>query len=84
MKIGDRVVNTQTGGLGYIEEIEDTFVSIRNLTPDNVLSCCVSWSVMKYLQLIPDNVLPMPRSKEWKRQSKEFYDRIVSAIEEMT
>ena len=80
MKIGDRIINIHTGECGHIDEIEDDWIGMRCLTPDNVPSCCVSWGPAKSFQQIPESVLPMPRSKEWKRKSKEFCDFVAEAI----
>ena len=83
MKIGDRVVHTD-GGVGHIEEIDNDSrwpnANVRWLTPDNVPSCCCGTCSLDCLTVVGENVLPQPRSKAWKRKSKEFYDHVVGAI----
>jgi len=82
MEIGDRVVNVSTGEVGFIEMFDkDGFVTYRNLTPKNVPSCCETTTELKNLVVVPETVLPMPRSKKWHKESKEFCKRIADAIE---
>lgn len=83
MKVGDRILNTSTGEIGHIEEIDDMFLGMRVLTPDNVPSCCVSWGMIKHFIEIPDKVLPMPRSKAWKKTAKEFHEFIKDIVEDI-
>ena len=80
MKVGDRIICIHTGEVGHIDEIDDDFIGMRCLTPDNVPSCCVTWGFTKNFMLVPNSVLPMPRSKEWKRESREFCDFIADII----
>jgi hypothetical protein len=81
MEIGDRVVNTTTGELGHIEEISEEYVTFRHQTPKNVPSCCLSTTNIKNLIVVPETVLPMPRSKKWHEESKEFCKHIADVIE---
>jgi len=81
MEIGDRVLNTTTGELGRIEEISEEYVTFRHQTPKNVPSCCLSTTNIKNLIVVPETVLPMPRSKKWHEESKEFCKLIADVLE---
>ena len=87
MKIGDRVCHTD-GGVGVLEAVDDDDqwpnADVRWLTPDNKPSCCVSLCAQKSLILVGENVLPQPRSKAWKAESKEFCDAVARVIREAT
>jgi hypothetical protein len=82
MEIGDRIANVTNGEVGFIEILdEDGFVSYRNLTPKNVPSCCMTTTELKNLVIVPETVIPMPRSKKWHEESKEFCKLIADALE---
>jgi hypothetical protein len=81
MEVGNRVINIETGEIGYIEEIEGEYVTFRHLTPKNVPSCCSSVTNIKNLIIVPKTVVPMPRSKKWYEESKIFCDRVAGTLE---
>lgn len=85
MNIGDRVCHND-GGVGYVEAVDNgprcPNADVRWQTPDNKPSCVVSLCAQSDLVVVGDNVLPQPRSKAWKRKSREFYEFITSVISE--
>ena len=85
MKVGDRVCHAD-GGVGIVETIDDDprypLADVRWQTPDNVPSCCVSMCAQKQLTIVGENVLPQPRSKVWKAESKSFCEFIASVLRE--
>lgn len=82
MKIGDRVCHAD-GGVGYVEAVDDCpqwpNADVRWQTPNNVPSCLVSLCRQSDMTVVGENVLPQPRSKEWKRKSREFC-RFIEAV----
>ena len=85
MKVGDRVCHLD-GGVGYVEAVDNDpqwpNADVRWQTPDNVPSCVVSLCVQRSLTVVGENVLPQPRSREWKRKSREFCAFIKSILTE--
>lgn len=73
-EINRRVV-TPRGDVGIIEEAEDGMVRVRLLTPDNEPSCYSSWCYPREL-CDGTNVMPQPRSREWKLQSLLFCNAV--------
>lgn len=83
-KLGDRVV-TPDGSVGIIEEIDmpdlGGYASVRLRTPDDepsiVSSCCP-------VDRLKDgtNILPQPRSREWKRNAAEFTAHVTRAMKQ--
>lgn len=82
MKVGDRVYHAR--GVGIIEAVDNDErwpnADVRWLTPDNEPSCLSSLCAQADLQVVGDNVLPQPRSKAWKRESKAFCDACLQAV----
>ncbi len=79
-QIGDRVI-LRGEDIGHVEEdLEDGYYEVRLLTPKNepsiLSSICYHTDMMK----VPEHVVPAPKSKEWYRQSDEFYNRIASFL----
>lgn len=75
MNIGDRVCMSRDGSVGIVESVEDSgwpCADVRWLTPRNVPSCCVGLCAQADLTIVPDSVVPQPRSKAWWRKSREF------------
>ena len=85
MMVGNRVCH-KDGSVGYIEEIDDDprwpNATVRWQTPDNVPSCCSSLCDQASLTIVGDNVLPQPRSKAWKRKSREFCAFIEAVVKD--
>ena len=83
LSIGDRVCH-QDGGVGYVEALDDDphwpNADVRWQTPNNVPSCVISLCSQTDLTIVSDNVLPQPRSKEWKRKSREFFELVRRAL----
>lgn len=85
MKIGDRVID-DSGWIGIVEEISNDpyyrVVDVRWLTPNNKLSIASSTMSINDITVVPDNVVMMPKPKEWNNRAKEFHDLIVKTIDE--
>lgn len=76
--IGNRVVIN--GDVGIVEELDDDgLIKVRLMTPDNNPSCLSTWC---YPSQLADgtNVLPQPRSKEWKREAALFCQGVAEAL----
>lgn len=80
MEVGDRVISVN-GDIGYIESIDGEFADVRYLTPDNELSCCVGLFFIEHLRLIGDNVVPMPKSESWWKESAALYSAIKEILD---
>jgi hypothetical protein len=72
---------TPRGDVGIVEEIDDDMVRVRLMTPDNEPSWLSSWCLPNDLA-DGANVMPHPRSKEWRRQSALFCQAITAALRE--
>ncbi len=81
MKIGDRVVHIKDGGVGHIERLDPMFADVRWLTPKNKPSCCVGICMREVLRLVPEHVIPMPRSEAGMAEAREFHEAIRQAID---
>lgn len=85
MQIGDRVITTQ-GDVGHIEALdlnpEYPIADVRMLTPRNEPSACVSMCPIKYLRVVSDTVVPIPRNAAWWREAVEFCEGIERALYE--
>lgn len=79
---GDRVCKPDDGLVGHVERISGHFAEVRWLTPDNEPSCCVSFLSQEYVTKVPKSVLPQPRNKSWKEESRRFCEFIESVIKE--
>ena len=84
-KVGDRVIFR--GDIGHIESVEYLndeslpCVDVRWVTPNNEPSVLTSTVFnIDELKKIPDNVLPMPKSKEWWAESKAFCEAIETIL----
>lgn len=70
------------GDLGHIEEVEIigrfAWYGVRLLTPDNEPSVCVTWT--DRVEPVSDNVVPLPRSKEWWAESRAFCAAVEAAL----
>ena len=82
--VGDRVAHDD-GSIGIVSNddgINDNqFTDVRWQTPDNVPSCCTSLCMNKSLVKVGENVVPMKRNAEFKRQSDEFMNVILNALD---
>ena len=85
MNIGDRVITTR-GDIGHIEvlELDPDYptADVRMLTPRNAPSACVSICKIDDLRVVPDTVIPVPRSAEWWKEASEFCAGIERALYE--
>ena len=80
LKLGDRVVIKHSGEVGHIEAIDGEFCDVRALTPKNVPSCVITMCRTDTLVIVGEHVVPQPRSKEWHRESREFYEFVKALI----
>lgn len=72
MKVGDRI-HVDGEGVGIVEEVDGEFIGVRWLTPDNKPSCLTTFGIRRSdVRKVGNNVLPQPRSKEWKKDSAAF------------
>lgn len=82
MNIGDRVVHLIDGSVGHVEDIDQHgFVDVRWLTPNNEPSACIGTTRLENLECCSNHVIPMPRSKEWWREAREFCALVQHAVE---
>lgn len=85
MKIGDRVI-TIRGEIGHIEELDLNpdypIADVRMLTPRNAPSACISICKVSDLRVVPNTVIPMPRSDEWWEEATDFCAGIERALYE--
>lgn len=81
--VGTRV--SANGEIGHVEEYDTDhplFISVRCLTPNNEPSCLVGTYWLKDVVPVGENVIPMPRSKAWWAEAREFCAAIEAVLEE--
>lgn len=80
--VGARVAHHRNG-VGHVEDPGDGYMcDVRWLTPSNVPSILTSAVWCDELTPVSDAVVPMPKSKEWRAESKEFCEAISAAVRE--
>ena len=83
---GDRVAHDD-GSIGIVSNDCGTndhqFTDVRWQTPDNVPSCSTSLCLNKSLVKVGENVVPMKRNAEFKRESDEFMNVLLNACDSL-
>ena len=82
LKIGQRV-SMSCGSIGHVESFDDAMTcNVRDLTPNNTPSCCVTACFVDSLVAVPESVVPIRRNEQWWREARDFINTVNNALQD--
>jgi hypothetical protein len=89
-QVGDRVLITSSGWPGTVEEVDqepfedgNTLIGVRQDTPDGGPSVLTSYMMSDDVVPLPENVQPLPWSRQKRRDAALFNIRVNSLCRDL-